>query len=35
MTWSMDGREESGKGRDTLVLVSDGTRWQIVWRTQA
>lgn len=34
MTWSMDGKEESGRGRDTLVLVSDGTRWQIVWRTQ-
>jgi hypothetical protein len=35
MTWSMEGREESAKGRDVLVLQSDGTRWQILWRTQS
>ena len=34
MTWSIAGREETGKGRDLLVLLDDGTRWQIVWRTQ-
>jgi uncharacterized protein (TIGR02246 family) len=35
MTWRMGGRDESATGRDVLVLETDGTRWQILWRTQS